>query len=107
MLKEKILKTINNNQSYQQMVNPSSADSSIEENNSIYLYTSYSNSEENLTFKDMILNAIISNKYFQRLINFESENDNIYDDLISLTKFATQDNKVVMSADGKLIAPNY
>lgn len=104
MLKEKILKTINNNQSYQQVVNPSSADTNTE-----YLYASYSNSEENLIFKDMILNAIISNKYFQRLTNFESDelNDNIYDDLISLTKFATQDNKVVMSADGKLIAPNY
>jgi hypothetical protein len=104
MLKEKILKTINNNQSYQQVVNPSSADTNTE-----YLYASYSNSEENLTFKDRVLNVIFSNKYFCYLVTFESDktSDDIYEDLISLTKFATKDNRVIMSADGKLIAPNY
>ena len=109
MLKEKILETINKNQAYRDIVQPTSE---AEEFSSAGLYSVYSEGnvpeedDEPLTFKDTILAKINANRYFRLLVdyNLDGEIGEVESDFKELAKFASIDDKVIMSADNKIIA---
>ena len=108
MLKEKILQTINNNQAYRDIKQTSSDDVEIVNDvNICSLDLTEEVTEQPSLFKDVILQIIKTNRYFQHVIGHESSEPTDNDNLMELAKFASIDNKVIMSADGKLIAPQH
>lgn len=108
MLKDKILQTINNNEVYQkarQTFNNTeefeiTTCSALEIEDTIEILDMAV--DEFLSFKDRVLEVIKNNVYFQCLIEYQTIGTS---DIIETATFVSIDNKVILSADGKIIVP--
>lgn len=109
MLKDRILQTINDNETYQKVkqtfddVPEYNVAMCLDLNDNIEILSTTVG--EFLSFKDRVLEVIRNNVYFQYLIAYEifGTNDDSLSDII---KFASADNKIIMSADNRIIVPS-